>query len=454
MALQIQIINRTTKTEGEIKLRFRLRDGRNVDLYHKSEIKANLKDLSRLKPNGAPKDGKQKYNAELRKKIRDRISILEEVYESHKEDTPLTNEIFEILIDRVLNPDNYMEDDSDKPLTLLDRFQKYLDNNTFAEVRTREYNLVLRTLERFFKVKGLEDVMIEDFDADMICDFQEFITNEYQYAAKKKYAYIYNDMSEHRVPRQVRKQNTTQSMLKMVKAFYQTLEDSDEVPVSPFRKLGKKKRADMLREEYNAPVALTLGEVQKIINTDVPAKLQCVKDAFLLQVALGCRISDYISMNMDFVKVSDGIPYVAYVAKKTGLRTDTPLPKFAFEIVKRTNLNFPTLKYASGKSGYNKLIKELIQYCGIDREVEVGKEGSKVLYSPIAEVVSSKTARKTNVTLCADAQIDKAVMGLHEHGSKAIANYDAESLMRKFKIISFAFRQPLYMVDEDLNIIE
>lgn len=37
------IFRRTTKSEGIIKLRFRLRDGRDVDLYHKSEIKADLK---------------------------------------------------------------------------------------------------------------------------------------------------------------------------------------------------------------------------------------------------------------------------------------------------------------------------------------------------------------------------------------------------------------------------
>ena len=40
---RVTIFLRTTKTEGDIKLRFRLRDGREVDLYHKSEIRAALK---------------------------------------------------------------------------------------------------------------------------------------------------------------------------------------------------------------------------------------------------------------------------------------------------------------------------------------------------------------------------------------------------------------------------
>ncbi len=35
----LTLFRRTTKSEGIIKLRFRLRDGRGVDLYHYSEIK-------------------------------------------------------------------------------------------------------------------------------------------------------------------------------------------------------------------------------------------------------------------------------------------------------------------------------------------------------------------------------------------------------------------------------
>ncbi len=36
------LAHRTAKTKGSIKLRFRLRDGRNVQLFHKSDIDADL----------------------------------------------------------------------------------------------------------------------------------------------------------------------------------------------------------------------------------------------------------------------------------------------------------------------------------------------------------------------------------------------------------------------------
>lgn len=45
---RITIFIRTKKKSGSIRLRFRLIDGREVDLYHKSEIKADLKDLEKF----------------------------------------------------------------------------------------------------------------------------------------------------------------------------------------------------------------------------------------------------------------------------------------------------------------------------------------------------------------------------------------------------------------------
>lgn len=49
------LFRRTTKSEETIKLRFRLRNVHGVELYHKSEIKANIK------------TGKSGYNVKIRK---------------------------------------------------------------------------------------------------------------------------------------------------------------------------------------------------------------------------------------------------------------------------------------------------------------------------------------------------------------------------------------------------
>lgn len=449
---RIQIINRTTKTEGKITIRFRLRDGRKTDLYHKSEIEADIKYLNKFEADGTPKK-RANYNKELASAINSRIVLMQAVYDAAlSEGRTLTKDSFEEEINKRLHPEQYERAPENNTLSF--RFEKFIVSNKFSPVRTREYWVTLRNLKRFLSIAGQPDLAISQFTPQHISDFQNYLINEYRFAADKRYAAYFSDMKSGHIPTKPSKQNTVQSKLKMVKAFYNYLEEGDEIPISPFRKLGRTRRSEMLREEYNAPIALTLDEVRKIVNAEVPASLQSTKDAFLLQCTLGCRIGDFTSMNMEFVKVDEnGIPYVAYVAHKTGMRTNTPLVRFAFDIIKRTSFKFPILKYISGKSGFNKKIKELLEHCGLTRPVEVGKEGAKVLYKPLHEVVSSKTARKTNVTLCADAQVDKAFMGLHEKGSKAISAYDAEGMARKFKIACIAFGEKPYKVDNNLNII-
>lgn len=78
--VRISIINRTTKKEGRINLRFRLRDGRNVDLYHKSEIEADLSDLSKFESDGTPKK-RANFNRALESAIKDRMALMHSAYD-------------------------------------------------------------------------------------------------------------------------------------------------------------------------------------------------------------------------------------------------------------------------------------------------------------------------------------------------------------------------------------
>ena len=48
----ITLKTRTTKDSGTVKLRFRLRDGRNIELYHKSDIEIKVADLDKLDNEG------------------------------------------------------------------------------------------------------------------------------------------------------------------------------------------------------------------------------------------------------------------------------------------------------------------------------------------------------------------------------------------------------------------
>ena len=72
----LTLFRRTTKSDGIIKLRFRLRDGRGVDLYHKSEIKADLKDLSKFNDDGELRPKVSIYNHELKEQINREMSAI------------------------------------------------------------------------------------------------------------------------------------------------------------------------------------------------------------------------------------------------------------------------------------------------------------------------------------------------------------------------------------------
>ena len=72
------IVKRTSKQEGTIRLRFRLRDGRGVDLYHKSDIDADLKDLDKFTDTGELKPRMSIYNKQLKLDIDTEIEASEQ----------------------------------------------------------------------------------------------------------------------------------------------------------------------------------------------------------------------------------------------------------------------------------------------------------------------------------------------------------------------------------------
>ena len=345
---------------------------------------------------------------------------------------------------------------------LIKRFEKYIDDALISETRRRAYRVTYRILNRFLSIFGLSDMLIEEFTADHILLFREFIINEYKYAEKKKWKYLYKDIKKDNVPTSPRVQNTVATKLKMIRAFFSQLEDADEIIKSPFKKMGKENREASLKESYIQPVALNLEELKKIIQTKVPESLTVTKDAFLLQCALGCRISDFKKMNMQSLAVTeDGVPYIRYVPQKTRAtmitvrETKTPVVRFAFDIIKQTGFDFPIIRYDSGKSGYNKKIKDLLQLCEIDREVDVWNEEKKIIeHSPLWKVASSKLGRKTNVTLLDRVQINHTIAGLHAEGSEAVKHYSDINLRDLFQLMSRAFGEPEYRVDKNLNIIQ
>lgn len=460
----LTIFSRTTKKEGTIKLRFRLRDGRDVDLYHKSAIKADLKDLSKFTPEGNIKPRVSLYNRDLKTEIELEIAAIEKAYRylcTRKEKERITQDEFEVAIEKELHPEKVIS--SRNELCLLDRFLQYIDDcirdGIFGSERGKHYRVTHRELERFLKINKKTKILPRELDPDMLMEFRNFLFDEYRFV--KKFPSIYDAPEMKVVPLERRGPNTVATKMKKLQAFYNELVARDEVLYSPFTKLGKQRKQDVMREQYDDPICLTYDEFMAVYNaTDIPSELAEVRDCFVLHCAFGCRIGEFKALSMENVAVDpDGIPYIHYIPEKTSKKdhteTVTPIMRFALDLIKKWKFSFSILKYVSGKSGYNAKIKTLLDHCGIDREVTLYDEKTKTnLRMPLYKKGSSKLCRKTFVDMIEKVQIDKYAAGLHKKGSTAVERYTYTSLKDRFKLYSAAFGQQTYKVDKKLNVIE
>lgn len=453
---------KTTKTNGKIRLRFRFRDGRSVELYHKSEIQADLKELSKFNDDGTLKTGTKVYNGQLLKDIGIEIDAMRRAYElMNLESYDLTSEMFEKTISEVLHPE---QNEQTKVETLLERFNAFIEDShiqgIWGESRYSLYKLVAKEVERFLTIKGRTQIKPSDFTPNDVMEFRQFIIDEYKYV--KKWAKLYENETDRQIPKEPRNQNTTATRLKQLKAFFSVLEDGDEIPKSPFRKLGKDRVKIATKERYDEPVFLHADEFMAVMNADIPENLVETKDAFLLQCAFGCRVADFQKLTMANVGVDkNGIPYIHYLPNKTkkeqrdNSEIETPILRYALDIVKKYNFDFRILNYVSGEWGYNAKIKQLLQNCGIDRKCNVFNEDiNDNEYKPLYELASSKLCRKTHVDIMNKAQVNMYAAGLHRVGSNAVNRYTKLELQDKFRLICFAFGQPEYKVDKELNVIE
>ena len=456
----ITLKTRTEKKTGTVKLRFRLREGRGLEIYHKSDIEINVQDLSKLTSDGQKKRNVSTIPDQLLKSIEAEKEVMHQAYEKMKaEGMDKTSEVFETVIADLKSP--VLETRKVRP-SLVARFRKYAERSLNAGIigqnRYKHIIVVSDKLERFLRIKGISAITAEEFDIDHLMDFREFLFNEFEYV--KKNPKLYEKVSAANKPQARLSMNTVTSQLKMLQTFFTELEDTDEIRKSPFRKLGTERRKAVMKTKYDDPYFLRKDEFQRLLNAEVPKSLEETRDAFLVQCAFGCRISDFVKMSMATISVSDeGIPYVHYIPQKTAdsqsgnEEVQTPIVRYAFDIIKRTEFAFPVLRNLYGAYGYNARIKSLLQHCKMDRLVAAYNEETKANdYLPLYKVGSSKLARKTHVDLMAKVQIDKYAAGLHKKGSSAVDRYTALELKDRFALMNVAFEQDAYKVDQELNI--
>ena len=262
---RIVIFARTTKTEGDIKLRFRLTDGRRADLYHKSNIKASLADLSKFNVDGSLRPKVSVYNKELEDSITREIDAMRRAYRKMVEAGGIITAVkFEEEVAKELNPEVIIRKEEK---TLLSVLHKYIEDGyrdgLFVISRYKHFNGLHNRMERYFKINGLEQMTPAEFDADEIMKFRQFLFDEYLYVPKHKR--IYKDLKKLEIPTKRRGSNTVAQEVKMLITFFNYLEVRDEIVKSPFRRMSRDCRKKITQTKEDDPFFLTINAVHETL---------------------------------------------------------------------------------------------------------------------------------------------------------------------------------------------
>ena len=234
----------------EIKVHYRLRDGRNVQLSYGSEIVAKVEDLAKLNPDGSRKDRVTVYNRELSQKLAEEYKVMQQAYAVMcDKGLDLTSAVFVQEIRRIKEP--VVQIRAENP-SIVFRFRQYADDSLrghiIGEARHRHIIVVVEKLERFLIINGISGLTTQEFTDSHLMEFRNFLFDEYLYV--KKYPKLYGKLSLKSMPKARLSMNTVSSQLKMFQTFFNELENSDEIHKSPFRKLGREKRKTVMKTLY------------------------------------------------------------------------------------------------------------------------------------------------------------------------------------------------------------
>ncbi len=395
------------------------------------------------------KPDEAKKNPKLRKEVnRHSLAMCKAYTLMQLRRMDMSSRIFEMEVARVLTGSCvFLVKRTSQPL--YSRFLHYIDESHRDGVMgDGRYAVAVgkaEKLRRFLFIMGRTSMTAREFTADMVLQFRQFIYDEYLYV--QLFPELYPRKSGHRAPKKRLSNTTVVHDLKLLQAFFAELENTGEIRCSPFRRISVKKRRLIMHVMYDEPIFLRVGELKQVMETTVPHELQWVKDLFVLNCTIGCRISDLLSLTMDKVAVSeDGIPYIHYMPAKTkkilnsNKEVTTPLIRPALEIINRTQLRLMDCNPHYGKQRYNKALRQLLQLSGINRQVSIySQETGDNIYKPLYQVATSKLARKTHIDILSKVQINFFAAGLHKEGSKAVFRYTSLELKDRYQLMTAAF---------------
>ncbi|MDD3891517.1 MAG: phage integrase SAM-like domain-containing protein [Bacteroidales bacterium] len=414
---------RTSKKTDRANVRFRLRDGRETQLFYKSPLEVNPTVWDAKKQEIKAKivyDTAKR--AEFNQNVANYKKLLLDVYRSMPLNEPITTDKFKIEVDKTLHPEKY--DLSLTPQTFFEVWNEFLKTKKLAESRKRAFMVIKRALKRFElyeKIRGEFELTLDGITANTLQKFEEFLVNEHKIF--ERYPKIYEAVPETRTPKP-RGQNTINGIFVKFRTFYIWAVDNGKTTNNPFRKYRVEESV------YGTPYYISVDERNALYNADFShnPQLATQRDIFVFQCLIGCRVGDLLLMTKANV-INGAIEYVARKTKNGNpITVRVPLNSIAKEILERYKdyegrglLPFIT------SQRYNDYIKDMFEAAGITRIITwLNPTTREPEQRPINEVASSHLARRCFVgnlyRQVKDPNLVGALSG-HKYGSKDFARY-------------------------------
>lgn len=422
MASVKAFIRTSAKKADKVKVRFRLSDGRNIQLFHKSEIEV-VPDFFDKK-NEIIK-AKVVYTKEKRTKfdndVADRKKLIRSIYDSNP---GLTSELLESKIDQSLHPEKYKQE-GEKQKTFFDVYNVFVANYRGTERMKQHYRSVKRILQRYeiFKQKTVHSFAFtfESIDAGLLRDIESFIHIEH--SLFEKHPDIYEAVPDSRPPKQ-RGRNRTNKIFRYFRTVVLWAMEEKYTTINSIPKF------NINQDVYGTPYYISIKERNTLYNFDLSERPQLAiqRDIFVFHCLIGCRVGDLLKMKKNSV-INNAIEYVPRKTKEgRPVTVRVPLNATAKEIINRYAENEgDNLLPFIAEQNYNYAIKDMFAAAGLTRLVTVinpttGNEEKR----PLNKIASSHIARRTFVGNLYKKVKDPNLVGSltgHKEGSRAFARY-------------------------------
>ena len=310
---------------------------------------------------------------------------------------------------------------------LVYQISRYIAENTLADDSYKHHLGNIDKISRYERFqhevlhrRGFK-LCIDTITADDLREFKSWLQEEHNLAGQ--YPWFYKDVEKQKYE-QIRSENSITGYFYRIRTVVKWCIKRGLTRNNPFDQY------QITQPMYGDPFYLTLEERDRVYYADLSglgATHPINRDIFMFQCLIGCRVSDLNRLTK--ANVVDGC--VEYIPQKTKMEhantVRVPLNQKALDILERYKDLEDALLPRFSHFGYNKKIKEILKYVGIDRMVRVlDPKTREDVARPLYEVATTHTARKTFIGNLYKQVKDPnliASMSGHSEGSRAFVRY-------------------------------